>query len=229
MKIVRQLADLKGRVMNLYLCSDGNNEFLFKEIRNDLIVEYELLVQKLAERLSVRTLPFLQKISIDNKKGLLMNYLKDSVLLCDYKSELNAEQKKELQKVVLMDILIGNKDRHAANIFINKHLTVFDHDAILVGKERKSSAFIKMDVGQKLDKQYVAKLEQIIKKGSVSTATALQEYFEFQQEDIRSIKSISDQELYSLLTSLQLDEEKKYLIIDFLKYRRDNFESLAFV
>lgn len=102
MKIVRQLADLKGRVMNLYLCSDGNNEFLFKEIRNDLIVEYELLVQKLAERLSVRTLPFLQKITIDNKKGLLMSFIHNSPLLCHYKEELNADQRRELQRIILM-------------------------------------------------------------------------------------------------------------------------------
>lgn len=228
MKISEQLYDSKGRKMNIYTCGDENGEFLFKEIMNDLALEYELLVEKLAKILSVRTLLFLQKITIDDKTGLLMSFIHNSPLLCHYKEELNADQRKELQQIVLMDILIGNKDRHAANIFVNEHLIAFDHDKLFMGKERKSSAFIKMDVGQKLDTQYVAKMEQIIRKGQVSTATALQEYFGFKPEDMLRIKSIRDQELDSLLSSLQLDEEKKTFILDFLKYRRDNFESLAF-
>lgn len=228
MKITQQLHDSKGRKMNIYTCSDENGEFLFKEIMNDLAIEYELLVEKLAKGLSVRTLPFLQKITIDNKKGLLMSFIHNSQLLCHYKEELNAYQRKELQRIILMDILIGNKDRHAANIFVNEHLTAFDHDTLFIGKERKSSAFIKIDVGQKLDKQYVVKLEQIIKKDQVSTATALLDYFGFEQEDIINIKSINDPEFYLMVDTLQLDEKKKSVILDFLKYRRDNFDSLAF-
>ncbi len=68
--------------MNLYLCTDEKDEFLFKEILNDTVIEYELLVQELAKKIGVQTLPFLQKITFDNKKGLLMSFLKDSQLLC---------------------------------------------------------------------------------------------------------------------------------------------------
>ena len=82
MRITQQLHDSKGRKMNMYLCTDEVNEFLFKEILNDTAIEYEMLVQELAKKIGVKTLPFLQKIDLDNKKGLLMSFLQDSLLLC---------------------------------------------------------------------------------------------------------------------------------------------------
>ena len=228
MRITQQLHDSKGRKMNMYLCTDEVNEFLFKEILNDTAIEYEMLVQELAKKIGVKTLPFLQKIDLDNKKGLLMSFLQDSLLLCHSTAELNTNQKKELQKIILMDLLVGNKDRHAANLFINTHITAFDHDRLFIGKERKSSAFVKLEIGKKMDKQYIPKLEQIIHKGNISTATALLDYFEFDQKDIINIKSLSDQDFYFVVNSLQLDENRKMSILEFLKYRRDNFDSLRY-
>ena len=87
---------------------------------------------------------------------------------------------------------------------------------------------VKLEIGKKMDKQYIPKLEQIIHKGNISTATALLDYFEFDQKDIINIKSLSDQDFYSVVNSLQLDENRKMSILEFLKYRRDNFDSLRY-
>ena len=181
MRLIKQLKDSKGRNMDLYLCKHDNKDFLFKEIKNDIIIEYELLMQKLARKLSVTTLKFLRKAAVNNKKGILMSYLRSPVLLCDYKHDLNKKQKRELQRIILLDILAGNKDRHTANLFVNRHIIAFDHDKILKGKTRKSSAFIKLDVGKKLDKDYIEKVEDIIKKGGISTKAALLKYFGFNE------------------------------------------------
>lgn len=223
MKLIKQLKDRKGRNMDLYLCKQNNKEFLFKEIKSDIIIEYELLMQKLARRLSVTTLKYLQKIKINNKKGILMSYLRNSVLLCNYKHNLNKKQKRELQRIILLDILVGNKDRHTANLFVNRNIIAFDHDKILKGKTRKSSAFIKLDVGKKLDKDYIEKVEDIIKKGNISTKTALLKYFGFNEDDILKIES--DKEFRIIVDSLKLDKNEKERIIDFLIYRK-NFNIL---
>jgi len=211
--------------MNLYLYK---NKFLFKEIKNDIVIEHELLVQELSRRLSIKTLKFLQKITLNNKKGLLTNFLKDSKLLCHYKRELNIEQKIELQRIILLDILIGNRDRHTANLFINKHITAFDHDKILKDRTRKSSVFVKLDVGQKLDKDYIEKLEEIIVDGNVITKTALLKYFGFNKEGILKIKSITNNEFYNIIKPLKLDKVEKNRVINFLIYRRNNFDTLPY-
>lgn len=229
MKLIKQLKDSKGRNMDLYLCRHNNQDFLFKEIKNDIAIEYELLVQKLAGKLSIATLKFLRKSTLNNKKGLLMNYLKDSVLLCNYKADLNKKQKRELQRIVLFDILVGNKDRHTANLFVNTHITVFDHDRILKGKTRSSSSFVKLDVGKKLDKDYVEKVENMLKKEKIIAKTALLKYFGFDKKDILRIKSITGKEIHNIVNSIKLNKTEKKRITDFLIYRRDNFDSLPYV
>jgi len=229
MKLIKQLKDSKGRSMNLFLCEHNNKEFLFKEIKDNAAIEYELLVQKLAKKLSVNTLKFLRKIELNNKKGLLMNYLRDSVLLCYYKRNLNKEQIRELQRIILLDILVGNKDRHTANLFINKHITAFDNDKILKGKARNSSSFVKLDTGRKLDKDYIEKIEEIMNKGNVTTKTALLKYFGFDERDILKIKSITDKEIHNIIDSIKLNKTEKKRIMDFLIYRRDNFDILPYI
>lgn len=229
MRLIKQLKDSKGRAMNLYLYEHNNDEFLFKEIKNDYAVEYELFVQKLAGEFSVATLKFLKKATLNNKKGLLMNYLKGSVLLCHHKRNLNKEQKRELQRIILLDLLIANKDRHAANLFINKHITAFDHDKILKDKTRDSSAFVKLDLGRKLDKDYIEKVENMLKKEKITTKTALLKYFGFDKKDILKIKSITGKEIHNIIDSIKLNKTEKKRIIDFLIYRRDNFDSLPYV
>ena len=206
--------------MRLYLCRQDEKTLLFKEINDSKIIQYELLVQKLAEKLSVRTL----KLYSIQGKGILMDYHKDSILLCNYRHGLNPTQKRGLQRIVLLDLLIGNKDRHTANMFVNEHLTAFDHDKILRDIARPSSAFVKLDVGKKLDTDYLEKVEQILQKGNISTKTALLEYFGFNEEDIAMIKTLQDKEIALIVNSLRFSESEKKRIISFLIYRRDNFD-----
>ena len=132
------------------------------------------------------------------------------------------------QRIILLDILIGNKDRHTANLFVNKHITAFDHDKILKGKTSNSSAFVKLDIGRKLDRDYVGKIEDIIKKSNITTKTALLKYFGFNNREILKIKSIADKEFCNIVNSLKLDKREKKRIIGFLIYRRGNFDALLY-
>lgn len=58
--------------------------------------------------------------------------------------------------------MVGNKDRHTANIFVNDHLIAFDHEKIFSkGMTRK---FIKIDIGIKLRKDFVDIMENLVEK-----------------------------------------------------------------
>jgi hypothetical protein len=228
MKIVRKLTDDNGRIMNLSLCRKNGIIFIFKEIKSPFAIEYELLFQKLAKRLSMPILKSIKKGIVNGKNGFFMSYLTDATLLCHHKKKLTKQQKRELQRIILLDILVANKDRHTANVFLNKHLIPLDHDRILNGKERPASAFVKIGIGRMIDTNYVDKLENIGQKGKVSTKSALLDYFRFKQKDLDAIRSLKDIELSAIVSSLKLPNKEKLRILSFLKYRRDNFYSLKY-
>jgi len=94
MQILRQLKDSKGRPMRLYLCRQDEKTLLFKEINDSKIIQYELLVQKLAEKLSVRTL----KLYSIRGKGILMDYHKDSNPIVQLQARLKPHTEKRITK-----------------------------------------------------------------------------------------------------------------------------------
>ena len=119
-----------------------------------------------------------------------MPYLKDSSLLMHYKKKLDKKQIRQLKRIILFDIWIGNKDRHTANIFVNHNLTIFDHEKVF--QEGNARNFIKMDIGRKLDKDYVNIIEKLDKELTAIQALkklnfAKEDFVNIKDEDIKSI------------------------------------------
>src|SRR3989344_4689827 len=110
----------------IYIYKIDNDLFAFKPSKN---IKKEILANKLAKLFNIDTLD-IKPAGINNKRGILMPYLKDSSLLMYYKKELDKNQIRQLKRIILFDIWIGNKDRHTANIFINNDLIAFDHEKI---------------------------------------------------------------------------------------------------
>lgn len=161
-------------------------------------VEKELLVNKLAKLFDVNVMK-IKTAEIEGRKGILMDYLEHSTLLVHYKKELDKEQIKQLKKIVLFDIWIGNRDRHTANIFVNDNLTAFDHNNVF----NKSAArnFIKLDVGRRVNKDYVEIIEKTLSK-SFTVAQVLKK-LGFAEEDFREI---NEKEIRRIVIDKSLSE-----------------------
>lgn len=162
-------------------------------------------MNKLAKLFGVSVMN-IKSTEIGGIKGILMDYLKHSTLLVHYKKELNKEQIKQLKKIILFDIWIGNKDRHTGNIFVNDNLTAFDHDNVFNKGDARN--FIKLDVGRKVNKDYVEVIEKIL--GKNLTATEVLKKLGFVEEDF---KDIDEKEIRKIVVDKSLSE--------FLVSRRD--------
>ncbi|MDP2749538.1 MAG: hypothetical protein Q8O89_01750 [Nanoarchaeota archaeon] len=142
----------------LYIYRAGKKVFVFKPSKN---VEKEILANKLAKILGIKTLK-MEPYEIDGVKGIKMNYATRSVLLANHKQELNKAHMRALKNIILFDIWIGNKDRHTANIFVGKELIAFDHEKIF--NKGRARQFIKLDVGRRLNDNFVDVVEKLIDK-----------------------------------------------------------------
>ena len=171
----------------------------------------EMLANKLAKLLDIKTLD-IKQTRIDNRDGILMDYLEDSILLMHYKKELDKNQMKQLKRIILFDLWVGNKDRHTANIFVNDNLTIFDHDNIFQkGDARK---FIKLDMGRRLNKNYADIIENLLDKNL--TVIQILKKLGFRKEDFIKIK---DEDIKDMVKD---DKIRNFLI------SRKTFSSIKF-
>ncbi|MBU2639453.1 MAG: hypothetical protein KKG75_01960 [Nanoarchaeota archaeon] len=183
----------------IYIYRINNSLLAFKPSKN---IKKEILVNKLAKLFKIKTIN-LKPFEIDNKKGILMDYIKDSTLLADYKKNLNQEQISQLKRIILFDIWIGNKDRHTANIFVNNNLTIFDNDKVF--QQGLGRSFIKLDIGRKLNKNYVDIIEKLLDKNL--TIKQVLKKLNFSEKDFVKIKNsdirktIKDKNLVNYLIS----------------------------
>lgn len=183
----------------IYIYKIENDLLAFKPSKN---IEKEILANKLAKLFNIGTLD-IKPAEINNKEGILMPYLKDSSLLMHYKKEMDKNQMRQLKRIILFDIWIGNKDRHAANIFVNHNLTIFDHEKIFQSGNARN--FIKMDIGRKLDKNYVNIIENLLDNDL--TAMQVLKRLNFGKEDFVNIKDedvkniVKDEKINNFLIS----------------------------
>ena len=171
--------------------------FVFKPSKN---IEKEILANKLAKIFGIKTIK-IKSFKINNIRGIKMNYMKKSTLLTRYKKELNKTQIQELKKIILFDIWIGNKDRHTANIFVNRNLIAFDHEKVF--NKAKGRQCIKLDTGRRLKKDYVDIIEKLIDKKLTAKEVLLKlgfkEFPKIKKEDIENV--VKDKELLKFLLS----------------------------
>lgn len=207
------------------------NNFLFKEIKKDgRKLQYELIAQKLGKLAKLNVLKFLKEKNLKGKTGLLMNYEKDAVLLQSFKRNLNKEQKRQLQKIILFDILIGNSDRHTANILVSKNnLIAFDHETLFKSSQNGSD-FIKIDFGKRLNKDYISRIEGLIASQSrLTTKQVLTKYFNFKSEDFNKLKKIDSKKIKKIIKDSALDRQEKEKIYKYLIFRKENFDRMIFI
>jgi len=176
----------------IYIYKINNKLFAFKPSEN---TEREILANKLARLFRIKTLK-IKPFEIDNKKGIIMNYLKEGILLTNYSKELNIYQIKQLKRIILFDIWIGNKDRHTGNIFVSNNLTIFDHENIFNKDNARKS--IKLDIGRRLNKNYVEIIEKILDK-NLTVVQVLKklgftkkDFINLEEKDVRKIVKNKD-------------------------------------
>lgn len=199
MNIMKLIKTIRTASNEIFIYNFKGKTIVFKPSDD---VEKELLVNKLAKLFDINVMK-IKKAEIEGRKGILMDYLEHSILLVHYKKELNKEQIKQLKRIVLFDIWIGNKDRHTANIFVNDNLIAFDHDNVF----NKSVArnFIKLDVGRRVNKDYVEIIEKILSRSF--TVVQVLKKLGFVEEDFREIdekdirRTVIDKSLSEFLIS----------------------------
>ena len=207
------------------------NKFLFKEIReNGSRIQYELIAQKLGKLAKINVLRFLKEKKLKGKKGLSMNDEKEAVLLQFFKRNLNNEQKRQLKKIILFDIWIGNSDRHTANILVSKNkLIIFDHETLFKSSQNGSS-FIKLDLGKRLDKDYINKIEKLIASQSrFNIKKVLIKRFNFKNDDFNNIKNIDSKKIKQIIKNSNLNKQEKEEIYKYLIFRKENFDKMIFI
>lgn len=197
MKLIKTIKTVSNII---YIYKSNNDLFAFKPSKN---MGKEILANRLAGLFGIKILK-IKPAEIGDKKGILMNYLKDSTLLMRYENQLNKKQIKQLKRIILFDIWIGNKDRHTANILVaNDDLIAFDHEKIL--QKGQARNFIKMDTGRKLNKSYVDIIEKLLDK-DLTAKQVLQkigfeeeDFIEIKEEDIRAL--VKDKNIINFLIS----------------------------
>ncbi len=196
MKLIKTIKTVSNII---YVYKKENDLLAFKPSKD---IKKEILANKLAKLFNIKTLK-IKPIKINDKEGILMPYLKDNILLMHYKKKLNKEQINQLKRIILFDIWVGNQDRHTANILINHSLIIFDHENIFQkGNARK---FIKLDLGRKLNKNYVGIIENLLYK-DLTALQALkkfgfieQDFVDIKDKDIKEI--VKDKNLVKFLIS----------------------------
>ena len=218
LKIIENPKKFQGVFSNIYICSDEEkNLFLFKYIQNKKIIYNEVLAWKIAPLAKVSTIPYPAEYSSKEKKGIILTYLKEAKPLNQYKKKLNSNQLNELQRIILFDLFIGNRDRHTANILVHENnLIPVDHGKILQEKQGKGIRFIKLDLGLKLNPKWPDIIEKL--KG-MSTISALIK-LGFNKRDIKLIENIRDAKMRKITSNSNTS--------NFLHFRRNNFTKLDF-
>lgn len=197
---------------------------IFKRLNKEEISK-EILCVKLAQLLRINTV---NQIKNYKNKGVIIRYLPNSKTL--YKTKkLTNKQIKELKKIILFDIWIGNKDRHSANILLFRNkLIAIDHTKVLHLNET-AIKYIKLDVGRRIDKDYVEKIEQILNKHEqLNLKYALCRYFGFNYSYFRYIKNIKDEDINKIVNENKLITNK-IQVINILIERKRNIQNLNFV
>jgi len=188
---------IKTSYNTIYIYKEGEKFFVFKPSRN---IEKEILANRLAKIFGVKTLE-IEPFEINNTKGIKMDYITKSTLLMHYKQELDKTQIQDLKRIILFDIWVGNKDRHTANIFVNKNLIAFDHEKVF--NKAKGRQCIKLDAGRRLRKDYVDIIEKLIDRKltvkEVLLKLGFKEFPRIKKEDIENI--VENKELLEFLLS----------------------------
>ncbi len=183
----------------IYICRAKKKLFVFKPSKN---IEKEILVNKLAKIFGIKTLKA-EPCEINSVKGIKMNYLAKSNLLANHKQKLDKAQMQALKRIILFDIWTGNKDRHTANIFVNRDLIALDHEKIF--NKGRARQFIKFDIGRRLNDDFVDIIEKLVDK-KLSAKEILMK-LGFNEEDFptiskKNIKNIvKDKSLFKFLYS----------------------------
>lgn len=219
----------KGVFSNVYVCIDNSGrEFLFKEVKSQKVIWNELLAHRIGKVVGVSVLDFLERKNVEGKDGLVMTYMKDAPLLARYGKALNRDQLSDLQRIVLFDLLVGNRDRHAANVLVGKRLVAFDHGRVFVDKSAVGMKFVKLEVGRLLVKDYVDKIEKISAGKAVSTRDVLVNWFGFRQEDFDALKSVRDSELRNAVDSVDCPQKARDLACEHVVFRKRAFDRLSY-
>lgn len=223
LKIMASPKKWQGIFSNIHICQDeAGAQFLFKEVIDQNVIFNELVAHRLAPLANVNVLEYLEPVTIENRTGLAMSYLKDAILPSNYKRRLSQTQHRALQKIVLFDLWIGNRDRHTANILIkNGQLIAFDHEKILLWKEAPAIKFIKLNLGLILDPRYLKKLTEL-QTTPVQACQALVNWFGFNPADLEKIQQIKNQQIFSALKELNGS------VFSYLCFRRDNLAKINF-
>ena len=85
MKLIKTIRTISNII---YVYEINGSLFAFKPSKN---IKKEILANKLAKLLGIKTLE-IKPAKIDNREGILMNYLENSTLLMHYKKKLNKNQ-----------------------------------------------------------------------------------------------------------------------------------------
>ena len=229
LRIVKLPAKFRGIFSNVYECRDATGrEFLFKHVKSGEVILNELLADSIARILDVPVLEFLERRTVEGRDGLVMAYLKRAVLLSNYDRKLNENQLRELQRIVLFDLLIGNRDRHSANVLVDGNLVAFDHARVFVDRYFSGTKFVKLDLGRFLDDNYADKIEKISAAGSVSTGKALINRLGFHEEDVKAVKEIRDSELRRAVDGVKCPEEIRDAAYGYVAFRKRVFDALSY-
>ena len=213
---------LQGPSSNLYLLKEKKKELFFKAVNDMQQITNELIGFELAQRFGLNTFSSIEARKLEGKMGLVMPYLSNAVLLAKYKKPLSDAMLRQLQQIVLFDILVGNADRHTGNIFVHQNkLLAFDH-AKLFKKSHWGINFIKLDIGIKLAKDYVERAEAALaQKERPSTAHFLINALAFKKSDVLRIKNINAQGFKGCLSSKCLNKAQRAEILYYLELRKD--------
>ncbi len=196
MKLIKTI---KTTSSTTYIYSKNKKLFAFKPSEN---IGKEILANKLAKIFRVRTLKA-KPVEIKGKRGIMTNYMEKSILLANYKKELNKTHTQELKRIILFDVWVCNRDRHAANIFVNDHLIAFDHEKIF--SKGTARQFIKLDIGRKLRKDFIDIIERLVdKKLSIKSALIKlgfkeKDFPKVKKEEVKNI--VKDKQLLEFLCS----------------------------
>ncbi|MBI3032028.1 hypothetical protein HYY69_01025 [Candidatus Woesearchaeota archaeon] len=212
---------------SLYNYEINGKILLFKELTKEEIGN-EVLVRDLAKMMSIDFFDVFESPIIDQKQGILMDYYNLSKTLYNI-SDLHEKQIKKLKRIIILDLIIGNKDRHSANIIVYQDkLIPIDHTK-LFSEDKISSGFIKLDVGRKLDHLYIEKIESMLQNTiRISVKNALQTYFNFSDEDFNTISLINTSTLKEIIFTNDFIENKKF-VYEYISGRIKNITELDFV
>ncbi len=226
MKYLNKLCLGSGK-HNLYIYQVDNKKFLFKELNHEHI-GYELLIRDLAKLMHIDFFNCFEAKTINNSQGIIMDYCEFSETLYNFPVITN-EQLEKLKIIMLLDLIVGNKDRHTANILIYHHKMIpIDHTK-LFSKDKLCSTLIKLDVGRKLDQEYAEKIENILQDGKkLSVKTALQTHLGFSEEQFKEINQLDTSKLKEIVMKNSFIKDKN-LSYEYILMRIKNLGELGFI